>query len=45
MSIVSSIVQVLGLEAKESAHPLEFALGSEALSLEGAEKFPGVNHE
>lgn len=45
MSIVPSVVQILGLEAQESAHPLEFALAGKALSLEGAEQLPGIKHE
>lgn len=45
MGIVPSVMQVLGFEAEESAHPLERALVHEALSFEGAEQFPGVNHE
>jgi hypothetical protein len=45
MSVVTSIVQILGFEAKESAHSLELAVVHEALSLEGAEELPGVDHE
>jgi len=45
VSIVPCVMQVLGFEAEESAHPLELALAPEALSLEGAEKLLGVKHE
>jgi len=38
-------MQVLRFEAKESAHPFELALVREALSLEGTEQLPGVDHE
>jgi len=45
VSIVPCVMQVLGFEAEESAHPLELALAPEALPLEGAEKLLGVKHE
>lgn len=45
MSIVPSIMQVLWFEAKESTHPLEFALVCEAISFEGAEQFLSIEHE
>ena len=45
ISIVPGVMQVLGFEAKESAHPFELALVHEALSLECTEQLPGVDHE
>ena len=45
MSVVPGVMQVLGFEAQESAHPFESALVREALSFEGAEQFFGVEHE
>lgn len=45
MSVVAGVVQILGFEAKESAHPLEAALVREAFTLEGAEELSGVDHE
>jgi len=45
ISIIPGIMQVLRFEAQESAHPFEPALVREALSLEGAEQLPGVDHE
>ena len=45
MGIVASVVQVLGFEAQESAHPFELALVRGALSLKGAEQLVGVEHE
>ena len=38
-------MQVLGFEAKESAHPFELALIREALPLECTEQFPGIDHK
>jgi len=45
ISIVPGVMQVLGFEAKESAHPFKLALVRETLSLEGTEQLPGVDHE
>lgn len=45
MGVVPSVMQVLGFEAQESAHPFELALAREALSLESAEQLPGVDNK
>lgn len=45
MSIVPSVMQVLGFEPQESTHPLELALVRGVLALEGAEQLAGVEHK
>ena len=45
MSVVPSVMQVLGFEAQESTHPLELALVHEAVPLKGTEQLPGVEYE
>jgi len=45
VGIVASVMQVLGFEAQESAHPFELTLVRGALSLKGAEQLTGVEHE
>ena len=45
MSIVPSIMQVLGFEAQEPANPFEPTLVREALSFEGTKQLFGVENE
>lgn len=45
MSIVPSVMQVLGFETQEPAHPFEPAMGYETLSLESAEQLSGIEYK
>ena len=45
MSIVPSVMQVLGFETQEPAHPFEPAMSHEALSLESAEQLSGIEYK